>query len=146
LNCRSVAKHCKFDARGTVVPNTATASALAVEIKMATFTGAERARCVFWSEETKSDALVQRKFRTQYRKEHPGGLQFTRGTRILLSPNVLCAMPSHPVSHVFLTLQWDSLLKESFVRSPRKSPRRASRETGIRNVILCGECYENVYT
>ena len=33
-----------------VVPNTATASAPAFEIKMATFTGAERARCVFWFE------------------------------------------------------------------------------------------------
>ena len=40
--------HDTFHARGTVVPNTATASALAFEIKMATFRGAERARCVFW--------------------------------------------------------------------------------------------------
>jgi hypothetical protein len=46
LNCHNVAKHCKFDARGTVVTNTATESAPAVEIKMATFTGAERARCI----------------------------------------------------------------------------------------------------
>jgi hypothetical protein len=38
---------------------------------MATFTGAERARCVFWFEETKSATQVQRKFRTQYRKEPP---------------------------------------------------------------------------
>jgi hypothetical protein len=45
-NCHDREKHCKFDARGTVVPNTATASAPAVEIEMATFTGAERARCV----------------------------------------------------------------------------------------------------
>jgi hypothetical protein len=43
LNCHNVAKHYKFDARGTVVPNTATPSAPAVEINMATFTGAERA-------------------------------------------------------------------------------------------------------
>ena len=55
-----------FHARGTVVPNTATASAPAFEIKMATFTGAERARCVFWFEETKSATQVQRKFRTTY--------------------------------------------------------------------------------
>jgi hypothetical protein len=48
-----VAKHRKFDARGTEVLNTATAIAPAVEIKMATFTRAERARCVFWFEETK---------------------------------------------------------------------------------------------
>jgi hypothetical protein len=47
LNCHNVAKHCKFHGRGTVVPNTGTPSAPTVEIKMATFTGAERAHCVF---------------------------------------------------------------------------------------------------
>jgi hypothetical protein len=41
----------------------------------------------------------------------PEGIQFTRGIRILLKPDVLCAMPRHPVAHVFLTLQ----LGESFV-------------------------------
>jgi hypothetical protein len=53
------------------VPNTTTASAPAVEIKMATSTGAESARCVFWFEETKSATQDQRKFRTQCRKEPP---------------------------------------------------------------------------
>jgi hypothetical protein len=53
-----VVKHYKFDEHGTVVSNTATASAPAVEIKMATFTCAERARCVFWLEETKSATRV----------------------------------------------------------------------------------------
>jgi transposase len=73
LNCNNVAEQCKFDACGTVVPNTATASATADEIKMDNFTGAERARCVFWFEETKSARQVQRKFRAQYRKEPPSG-------------------------------------------------------------------------
>jgi hypothetical protein len=41
-------------------------------------------------------------------------LQFTRGTRILLRPIALCAMPSYPVAHVFLTLQWGSLGRASF--------------------------------
>jgi hypothetical protein len=44
LNCHNVAKHCKFDERGTVVPNTVTVIAPAVEIKVANFTGVERAR------------------------------------------------------------------------------------------------------
>jgi hypothetical protein len=64
LNYHNVTKHCKFDACGTVVPNIATASAPAVEISMATFTGAEHARCMIWLEETKSTTQVQRKFRT----------------------------------------------------------------------------------
>ncbi|KDR17427.1 CUG-BP- and ETR-3-like factor 2 [Zootermopsis nevadensis] len=38
---------------------------------MATFTGAERARCVLWFEETKSATMVQRNFRTQYGKDPP---------------------------------------------------------------------------
>jgi hypothetical protein len=46
---------------GTVVPNTATTSASAVEINMATFTGAERARCVFRFEETKSATYTSSK-------------------------------------------------------------------------------------
>jgi hypothetical protein len=58
-NCHNVAKHSKFDECGTVVPNTA--SAPAVEIKMATFTGADRAR-VFWFEETKSATKVKSEF------------------------------------------------------------------------------------
>jgi hypothetical protein len=60
--CHNVAKLRKFVAHGTTVPKTATASAHAVEIKMATFTGVERARCMFWFEETKSATRVQRKF------------------------------------------------------------------------------------
>jgi hypothetical protein len=50
LYCHNVATHCKFDASGAAVPNIATASAPTVEIKMAIFTGAECAPCVFWFE------------------------------------------------------------------------------------------------
>jgi hypothetical protein len=67
LNCHNVAKHSKFDARGTEVPNTTTVSAPTVEIKTATFIGAG----VFWFEETTSATQVQRKFCTQYHKEPP---------------------------------------------------------------------------
>jgi hypothetical protein len=48
LNCYSISKDCKFEACGTVVTNTATASAPAVEIKMATFTGTERVILQVW--------------------------------------------------------------------------------------------------
>jgi hypothetical protein len=71
LNSHDVAKHCKLYSRGTVVPNNATTSAPAVEIKMATFSCAKLARCMFWFEETKPATQVQRKFRTQYRKKPP---------------------------------------------------------------------------
>jgi hypothetical protein len=44
----------------------------------------------------------------------PVNLRFTRGTRILLRPDVLCAMPSHSVAHVFLTLQCNDVGRASF--------------------------------
>jgi hypothetical protein len=66
LNCHIEAKHCKFCAFGTVVPNTATTSVPAAEIKMATLTGAERSHCVFLFKEIKFATQVQRKFCTQY--------------------------------------------------------------------------------
>jgi len=124
-----------FHARGTVVPNTATASVPAFEIKMATFTGAERARCVFWFEETKSATQVQRKFRTKYRKEppsrpkiyswHTNFVQTGCSVHHAKSPGRLCVSDA--------TVEQ---LRESFVRSPRHSTRRASRETGIPNVTV----------
>ncbi|KAJ8888864.1 hypothetical protein PR048_008358 [Dryococelus australis] len=40
-------------------------------VKIATFTGLGRARCVFCFQETKSATQVQRKLRTRYRKEPP---------------------------------------------------------------------------
>jgi hypothetical protein len=89
LNCHNVAKRCKFDARGTVVSNTATASALAVEIKMATFKGAERARCVFDSKKPRPTIYSWHKnfVETQCSVRH-------------------AKSPGRPL---FLTLQWNSL-------------------------------------
>lgn len=43
----------------------------AVEVKMVTFIGAEGVPCVIRFEETKSATNLQRKFRTQYRKQPP---------------------------------------------------------------------------
>jgi hypothetical protein len=132
LNCHNVAKHCKFDARGTVAPNTATASAPTVEIKMATFTGAERVRCVFWFEETKPATQVQKKVHAQYRKEPP-----SRSTIYSLHKNF--AETVCPVRHAKSSCRpcvsdaTVEQLRESFVGSPRKSTRRASGETGIPN-------------
>ena len=40
-------------------------------LKMATFTGAERAHCVFWFHDTQSATAVQHKFRTEYGREPP---------------------------------------------------------------------------
>ncbi|KAJ4445081.1 hypothetical protein ANN_06880 [Periplaneta americana] len=48
-----------------------TACANVVHFKIAAFTGAERAPCVFLFEETKSATVVQRRFRTQYGKDPP---------------------------------------------------------------------------
>jgi hypothetical protein len=42
-------------------------------------------------------------------RDLPVGHQSIRGIRISLRPDVLCAMTSHPVVHMLLTLQWNSL-------------------------------------
>jgi hypothetical protein len=55
-----------------------------------------------WDNESEMSAIsIARKL--------PVGLQFTRDTRILLRSDVLCAKPSHPVTHVFLALQFNNL-------------------------------------
>jgi hypothetical protein len=92
LNYHNIAKHCKFDAHDTAVPNTATASTPAVEIKMATCFG------------SKNQSLLHKfkgNFALSSARNLPAGLQFTRGTRILMRPDILFDMPSHPVAHVF---------------------------------------------
>lgn len=97
---------------------------------MAAFTGAERARCVFLFEETKSATVVQRRFRTQYGKDPP-----SRPT--IYSWHQTFVRTGCSVSHSKATGRprtADAMVeqvRESFVRSPRKSTRRASRETGI---------------
>jgi hypothetical protein len=50
----------------------------------------------------------------------PDGLQLTRGARILLRPDVLCAIPSHPLAYVHLTLQWNILRRTSFEINERE--------------------------
>jgi hypothetical protein len=66
LNCHSVAKHYKFDARGTVVPNTAIASASAVEIKMAI---SQVQSMLILVQRNEVCYTIQRKFCIQYHKE-----------------------------------------------------------------------------
>jgi len=53
-------------------------------------------------------------------------------------------MPSHPVGHVFLTLQWNSLGRASF--EVHESQRDLRLGKLVFQMLLCGECYENVYT
>ncbi|PNF38889.1 hypothetical protein B7P43_G09910 [Cryptotermes secundus] len=100
---------------------------------MATFTGAEPARCVFWFEETKFAKF--KKIRTQYRKEPS-----SRSTIYFWQKNFVqtgCSVPhAKPPSRPRVSDAIVEQISESFVRSPRKSTRRASRETGIPNVTV----------
>ncbi|PNF20647.1 hypothetical protein B7P43_G03034 [Cryptotermes secundus] len=102
---------------------------------MATFTGAERARCVFWFEETKSVTQVRRKFRTQYHKEPP-----SRPTVYSWHKNFVqtgCSVRlAKPPGRTRVSDATVEQIRENFVRSSRKSRRRASRETGIPNVTV----------
>ncbi|PNF19367.1 hypothetical protein B7P43_G06707 [Cryptotermes secundus] len=98
---------------------------------MATFTGAECARCVFWFEETESATQVQRKFCTQYRKEPP-----SRPTVYSWHKNFVQTGCSVRLARPRVSDATVEQIRESFVRSARKSTRRATRETGNPNVTV----------
>lgn len=55
---------------------------------MATFTGPERARCVFWFEESKSATTVQRKFRKSMLEILLVGQLFMSGISVFLKLDV----------------------------------------------------------
>jgi hypothetical protein len=102
---------------------------------MATLTGAARARCVFWLEETKSATQVQRKFRTQYRKRPPSRPKIYSWHKNFVETwcTVLHAKsPGRPCVSDAAVEQ----LRESVVRNPRQSTRRTSLVTGIPRITV----------
>jgi hypothetical protein len=88
--------------------------------------------------------ILEHNFELSIARNLPVGLHFTPGTQILFRPDVLCDMPSHPVGHVFQTLQWNSLGRASF--EVHESQRDLRLGKLVFQMLLCGECYENVYT
>lgn len=97
---------------------------------MATFTGAERARCVLLFHETNSATSVQRRFRNEFGKDPP-----SRPTIYSWYNNFVqsgCSVPhSKSPGRPSVSDAVVEQVRESFARSPKKSTRRASRETGI---------------
>ena len=97
---------------------------------MATFTGAERARCVLWLHETNSATSVQRRFRNEFGKDPPSRPTIYSWHKTFVETG--CSVrhvksPGRPRVSDAVVEQ----VRESFARSPTKSTRRASRETGI---------------
>ena len=129
--CHFKGKYMKF----RLVQNYTTMSAMGVYFKMADFTGAERAKCVLWYENSQSATTVQRNFRTHYHKRPP-----TRPTIYSWHRNFIasgCSVthnksPGRPSVSDATVEQ----VRESFVRSPSKSTRRASRDIGISHVTV----------
>jgi hypothetical protein len=101
---------------------------------MTTFTGAKRARCVFWSEETKSATQVKRKFRIQYLKEPPSRPTFYSWHKNFVETGCSVRHAKSPGRPCVSDATVEQL--ESFVRIPRKSTRYASRVTGIPYVTV----------
>jgi hypothetical protein len=102
------------------------------------------ARCMFWFDEMKPATQVQGNYALNMARNLPVGLQFTCGTRILSRPDVLRGMPTYLVTHVFLTLQWKSL--GTALLEVHESQRDVHLRKLIFQMLLCGECYETVYT
>jgi transposase len=102
---------------------------------MATFTGPERASCVFWFEETKSATQVQRKFRAQYSKEPPSRPTIYSWHKNFVETGCSVLHAKSPGRPSVSDAKVEQIL-ESFDRSPRKSTRHVSRETGIPNATV----------
>lgn len=102
---------------------------------MVTFTGPERARCVFWFEESKSATTVQRKFRTEYVRDPPSRPTIYEWHKCFLETG--CSVrhnksPGRPRTSDVVVEQ----VRQSFVTTPTKSTRRASRELGVPHMTV----------
>ena len=95
---------------------------------MATFTGAERARCVLGLlfHETNSATSVQRRFRNEFRKDPPSRptIYSWHNNFVQTGCSVRHAKPPGRPSVCDAVVEQ---VRESFVRSLRKSAQRASR-------------------
>ncbi|KAG8325879.1 hypothetical protein J6590_055776 [Homalodisca vitripennis] len=114
----------KFDSRSAVVPSSATASACFVCTKMATFTGAERAH------ETNSATSIQRRFRTEYRRDPPSRPSIYSWHKNFVEIGC-CVRHEESPGRPQVSDATVEQVRETFARSPKKSKRRAAVETGI---------------
>jgi hypothetical protein len=134
-NCHNVAKYWKFDARCTVVPNTATASALAVEMKTDTFESAERSRCVFLV--PRNEVLLHKfkgNFALSFARNLPVGLQFTVAQEFSWD-RMFCA-PCQVIRSPICYWRYSGTAKGECGSKFSKVNTTASRETGIPNVSV----------
>jgi hypothetical protein len=133
-----------LDASGTVVPNTATASIPTVEIKMATFTGAEYALCVLWFEETKSATEVQRKFCAQYRKGPPSKPTIYSWHKNFVETGCSMSHAKSPGRPCVSDTTVEQLRRALFEVHESQCDMRLGKL--VFQMLPCDECYENIYT
>jgi hypothetical protein len=67
-----------------------TRGATITSTKMAELTGAEKAHCVFWFEETRSATQVQRRFRTRYIRNLPSITSIYEWNRNFVRTRCVC--------------------------------------------------------
>uniref|UniRef100_A0A1B6IPZ7 DUF4817 domain-containing protein n=1 Tax=Homalodisca liturata TaxID=320908 RepID=A0A1B6IPZ7_9HEMI len=105
--CHSAANYFKFNSRSAVIPSSATASASFVCTKMATFTGAERARCVLLFHETNSATSVQRRFRTEYGRDPPSRPSIYSWHKNFVETGCCVRQWNRQVAHRLVMLLWN---------------------------------------
>lgn len=102
---------------------------------MAAFTGPERASCVFWFEESKSATTVQRNFRTKYAKNPPCRPTIYEWHKCFVETG--CSVKHKKSSGRPSTSdEVVEQVRQSFVNSPTKSTRRASRELQVPHMTV----------
>jgi hypothetical protein len=86
----------------------------------------ERTRCVWWLFDTKSVTQTQRNYRTHFNKQPPGDKAIRDWQSRFLETGIVHDRKRSGRPGV--SDECEERIRESFVRSPTKSTRRASRE------------------
>ena len=102
---------------------------------MATFTGPERASCVFWFEDSKSATTVQRNFRTKYAKDPPSRPTIYEWHKCFVETG--CSAKHRKSSGRPNTSdEVVEQMRQRFANSPTKSKRGASRELQVSHTTV----------
>lgn len=103
---------------------------------MAATTGAEKAFCVLEFAKSSSATVVQRKFRTAYKKNPPGRKTIYDWHKKFIATGCLCAKERSGRPSVVNNEDVVERVRKTFTKSPNKSIRRAARELEIPRTTL----------
>ena len=93
------------------------------------YSNQEKAQCVLWYHETQSPKTVQRQFQTAYHRQAPDVKSIKMWYAKFKATGSVCDLPR--TGRPGPSAQAIQTVRDAFLRSPKKSVRRASRELQI---------------